>query len=371
LFLFKIVKIPLRMYSISLSAALLLSAGFSTALQTTLQNCPLLGAAFPVPSKLSESTIIKNAGKQFSDGIIQYAKSGNDTIGTTIDLDSITFSVNVFSATENSSLFEYHNTAPSVANSTTGVHTVDSDSIYRVGSISKLFTVMNFLVVADDTYFSQPVTKYVPELARASKNLTSTDYIDGIHWDEVILGELASHLGGVWEIWLVLKAYFDYASSMLTLLVLLVYIGDLRSMILDLEAIGLPPLASTGLPSCNVQTDSGLVPCTRKRKTCSFSFYTQSTNTYVEFFEGLILQHPTFPTSISPTYSNSAFQILAYALETITGKPFATSLDDGIIKLLGMTKTSLEEPSSGTECGVIPFNETFSSWNVSIGDGDP
>jgi CubicO group peptidase (beta-lactamase class C family) len=62
---------------------------------------------------------------------------------------------------------------------------------------------------------------------------------------------------------------------------------------------------------------------------------------------------------------------LAYALETITGKPFATSLDDGIIKPLEMTHTSLEEPSTGTECGVIPFNETFSSWNVSIGDGDP
>jgi hypothetical protein len=177
--------------------ALLLSAGISTALQTTTQNCPLLGPAFPVPSKLSQSPLIANAGKQFSDSITQYAKSSNDTIGTTIDLDSITFSVNVFSATENSSLFEYHNTAPSVANSSSGVHKVDSDSIYRVGSISKLFTVMNFLVAADDSYFAQPVTKYVPELAEASKNLTSTDYIDGIHWDEVTLGELASHLGGV------------------------------------------------------------------------------------------------------------------------------------------------------------------------------
>jgi len=185
------------MYFLSSSAVLLLSAGFSTALQTTTQNCPLLGAAFPVPSKLSESTLIANAGKQFSDSIRQYAKTGNDTTGTTIDLDSITFSVNVFSATQNSSLFEYHHTAPSVANSTVRVSKVDSDSIYRVGSISKLFTVMTFLVAADDTYFSQPVTKYVPELAETTENLTSTDYISGIHWDEVTLGELASHLGGV------------------------------------------------------------------------------------------------------------------------------------------------------------------------------
>jgi len=101
------------------------------------------------------------------------------------------------------------------------------------------------------------------------------------------------------------------------------------------------------------------------------TLFSQKTNTFGEFFDGLILQHPTFPTSVSPTYSNSAFQILAYALETITGKSFASSLDEGILKPLGMTHTSLEEPSSGIKGGVIPISETFSSWNLSIGDGDP
>ena len=159
--------------------------------QTTSFNCPLLGPDFPPPQKLSTSKLSSAAGASF-------LKLVNDS--TTIS-GSDAISVSLFSLDEDAPIFEYHSSPTSLAASPNSVRTINSDSIYRVGSISKLFTVWTLLIEIGDSYLSQPVTKFVPELASATKyganGSTKYDEIDNVRWEEVTLRALASYMAGI------------------------------------------------------------------------------------------------------------------------------------------------------------------------------
>lgn len=69
-------------------------------------------------------------------------------------------------------------------------------------------------------------------------------------------------------------------------------------------------------------------------------------------------------------YSNLAYQILAYALEAMTGKSFEESLQSSLLDPLGLERTSLEAPKSNDNA-VIPENEALSWWNVSTAGASP
>jgi CubicO group peptidase (beta-lactamase class C family) len=75
---------------------------------------------------------------------------------------------------------------------------VDADSVYRIGTLTQLFTVYTFLIEVGDVHWEEPVTKWVPELVRAAKTLDAKSqplkYVD---WDDVTLGQLASHLSEI------------------------------------------------------------------------------------------------------------------------------------------------------------------------------
>lgn len=49
---------------------------------------------------------------------------------------------------------------------TIGTHTVDGDTVFRIGSDSKVFTVMGLLLLGDKISMTDPITKHVPELTR-------------------------------------------------------------------------------------------------------------------------------------------------------------------------------------------------------------
>ena len=72
----------------------------------------------------------------------------------------------------------------------------------------------------------------------------------------------------------------------------------------------------------------------------------------------------------SPVYSNDAFQILGYVVESITGEPFESTLSTKILEPLGMNQTTLSTPKTSTS-GVIPINETASGWTTNYGDEAP
>lgn len=88
-----------------------------------------------------------------------------------------------------------------------------------------------------------------------------------------------------------------------------------------------------------------------------------------EFFKGVLKSHPLAPTASTPGYSNAAFQILAYALENITGQSYRDLLAQHLLKPLNLTRSSYDKPDD--KYGVIPGVWTDNYWNISAGDETP
>lgn len=164
---------------------------FSTSHGAT--NCPLEGPIFPKPQNLSTSATIKAAIKDLT-AVFAARDADNATGGYTNS-----YSVQVFSTSDTGStpLFQHYHTAPNLASfNSTGVTQVDADTVYRVGSVTKIFTVYTFLVEAGDIHFNSPITDYVPELA-ALVNNRSANAIKRVAWEDITIGDLASHMAGI------------------------------------------------------------------------------------------------------------------------------------------------------------------------------
>ncbi|KAJ5087063.1 beta-lactamase [Penicillium alfredii] len=191
-------------------------------------------------------------------------------------------SLQIFSAYDSKPLFEHYYTAPEVRNATRGVRKVDEDTVFRIGSGSKLRTMLLYMIETNGTRLDEPVAKYVPELKKAADKLghskmEQADEADYVQWDQGTIGELASDLA---------DGFGDQAANPKTLY--------------QLQQQGFPSLKKDDIPPCGAE-----VVCDRKG-----------------FFKGLLKGHPLASTSSTPIYSNAGFQILAYALEGITGNSY-------------------------------------------------
>lgn len=150
--------------------------------------CPLLGPDYPPPRELPNSKIWRNT-----------VRSTTETIQTAINLNlfnsaNLSFALEIFSVHQADPVYEFYHTAPLLA-SPPGTNEVDSNSIFRIGSITKLFTVYTMLIEVGDAHFTDPVTKWVPELKTEMNR--DQDPVNKIDWDSVTLGSLASQISGV------------------------------------------------------------------------------------------------------------------------------------------------------------------------------
>ncbi|KAE9374293.1 beta-lactamase/transpeptidase-like protein [Stipitochalara longipes BDJ] len=306
---------PRGYYSVAFFTAFLLHHALS------FPNCPFLGIDFPPPTKLANSSNFQNATSSLLAAVNEAINSG---------VNGSSFSVEIFSTHDPASLFNFHYSSYTL-NSSVGVKTVDSDSLYRIGSISKLFTIYLLLIEAGDVHFHEPITNFVPELL-AAPQATSDDDLDFVDWTSVTVGNLASHMSGIGR---------DYDE-----------LGDILNTLppnFDFTPYGLPALDLSQFPACVLGQN-----CTNRQ----------------EFFNGFPQRRPVFAPSTTPAYSNVAFQILGYALEKITGKSFTDMLNDDIIKPLRLNSTSYSRPEN-TNLGVIPGTPDSSGWNLDIGDEGP
>ena len=164
-------------------------------------SCPLEGPQFPPPQNLPSDSTVQSALASLQSKLQSLSSSANGT------LDPLTsFSIEAFSTQSTSPLFQFHHAGSSVKASSTGIKNITRDSIYRIGSVSKLVTVYLFLIEAGDSYFSQPITKFVPELAAAAAAQNSSsggvqqgnsNVLDATQWEQITLGALASHMAGI------------------------------------------------------------------------------------------------------------------------------------------------------------------------------
>lgn len=136
------------------------------------QDCPILGPAYP---ELTSPGLFGAAKTAINDEITKALASGQLDNGTF-------FGVQVFSRNSDKTLYErYHGPA------------VGPDTLYRIASISKVVSVYTTLAELGDKYWGEPVTKYIPELAK----LKVKNPIYDTDWSQVTLGALASHMGGI------------------------------------------------------------------------------------------------------------------------------------------------------------------------------
>lgn len=156
-----------------------------------IPTCPFPGAAFTKPANLAASPTIQTALKNLTAAFETYDQtSSNNPNGTS-------WSLQVFSAYTDEPVWEHYHTANNLLDKDeSGNFTIGPDTIYRLGSLTKVFTMLTFLAEAGDSYLNEPVTKYIPELELLAAKARSNP-IMSVDWSSVTIGGLASHMGGL------------------------------------------------------------------------------------------------------------------------------------------------------------------------------
>ncbi|KAJ3571033.1 hypothetical protein NPX13_g5520 [Xylaria arbuscula] len=268
--------------------------------------CPPLGPVMPAPIDPSSHDSVQAAIELVTDRF-QILTDGFNTTGISIAVRSIH---------ESSPMLELHHTPPVLdASSTT---TVNSETIYRIGSLSKLFAVLSTLTEGR-MKMEDPITKYVPELVELSKEAVPVaNDITAVHWDQVTVGSLTSHMSGI-------------GTDL---------VNDLASFPADFTQVGLPQLTNSSKTGCAGLF--GLPACTR-----------------AEFFRDFGKRHPVYAPFTNPVYSNVASSILGFAVESATNTSYDAYVQQAIFDPLGMTNTTIFEGPKERSWGFIPKDDIW------------
>ena len=183
-------------YSFFLLSALSLTT--PSLAQLNAEECPILGPSFLPPGSPSALNAICSLTPSFTKALEAALANGTESTYGPLDNSTTSFSIGAFSIHDKQNLYEYHYEAPGL-NGSLSSGTLNDDTIYRLGSLSKLYTVYAYLVEAGVGSLEDPITKYIPELAAADYAAQSADFdeVDNVKWCDVTLRALASQLGGV------------------------------------------------------------------------------------------------------------------------------------------------------------------------------
>lgn len=158
-------------------------------------DCPYLGPDFPKPTELSTNEIMKAAFSNLT-SVLDAAINTEVSDYGNFKANTNSWSIQIFDTQSSTPLYQNHHTQPNLTSlSSVGVNTVDENSVFRLGSLTKLLSIYTFLILDGDTHFQEPITKYVPELAALAK--TRTNAVNDVQWEDVTLGDLASQLSGI------------------------------------------------------------------------------------------------------------------------------------------------------------------------------
>lgn len=274
-------------------------------------HCPPLGPVLPASTNPSGAQEVQTAVSHFDLYLAALTSSFTESA----------VSVSVQSIHESAKLVDLHHTPPvRQANATIAVN---GDTSYRVGSISKIFTVLAALragVRMDD-----PITNYLPEL----RDIEAADGFS-FDWDDMTVGSLASHMSGLG----------------------LDLMNDLGNLPNPWTSLGFPSLTANDTPGC--EGLYGLPPCPES-----------------EFYRDFSKHHPVYEPFTTPTYSNLGIDLLGLALERIFNMSLAGYIEESIISPLGLDNTNLTAPPLLSQA-FIP-NQTVEEdlWGVDLGWDNP
>lgn len=156
----------------------------------------LLGPLSPPPRYLGTNFGFLATHSQLSSTLRRTLEQGYGPFGNfTPNASSV--SISMTSTAETPAIYSFNFTGSGLITSAGGTESVSVDTMFRIGSISKLFTVYTFLLHNGLELWERPITKYVPELCNISRNSDSFANLDRVRWEDVTLGSLASHMSGI------------------------------------------------------------------------------------------------------------------------------------------------------------------------------
>ena len=175
-----------RLFQVSLSVLVTIALAGLGAVASP--HCPIQGAEFPKPREFTEQPSWKAAMAALTSTFQAVASVGNN----------YSFSVQVFSTNPGPPVvFESYHTAQDLPKNTTGVKKVDADTVYRLGSVTKIFTVLAYLAEFGDKYFNHPIGDFVPEIAELKKLSDPNDKIRTTDWDDITIISLMTQMSGL------------------------------------------------------------------------------------------------------------------------------------------------------------------------------
>jgi hypothetical protein len=194
---------PLRFFLTAIAAA-----GVAyVAAAATAKWCPPLGPVFTPPTGLAEHPLMRAALENLTVQLDAYTAGRNGSgVKGRYAANTTYSSVGIRFVDDPRTLFEHHHMpTPGGANDTTTATRnsrgltakLDADSVYRMASVSKVFTVLLLLLQEDKLSLGDPVTKYLPELAAAAAAGGNRTTVESVNWNDVTLGALTDSLSGI------------------------------------------------------------------------------------------------------------------------------------------------------------------------------
>ncbi len=277
-------------------------------ISSTVSTCFEPSTAFPVPSWPN--------GKHDLAPAFSAIGTGLDGLVANKKYDAVSISVEITSQSE--SLWSHFHTARKQNSTRPGASVVDGDSLYRIASITKTFTVLGLLYQheAGNLNLETPIKHYIPELTGS------------IPWHDITLRALASQLSGIPR---------DFAQS------------DLLLELPDPTAIGLPPASKENLVRCDEYADFD-PPCNE-----------------TDLISWLNKAVPTFAPNQKSTYSNIAYELIGLAIARATNQTFESYIQDSILHPLNMTLSSFATPDDTH--AVLPLGPNY--WGIDEGVQNP
>lgn len=304
------------MHLSSLSTTALI--GFASFVLAALDgHCPPLGPVLPAPRHPSTDSAVQAAVAAFEALLAQTTSQPR--------LNESALVVGVKSVHEAEWLLEYAFTPPAEFRDPRGVQEVDSDTVFRIASTSKIFPVLAILKL-HGVSLEDPITKYVPEVRALNNQGREQTPIWTYDWESMTLGSLASHLAG-----------------------LPADLGTDIAEFADLSSYGFPERDESRLLNCSGLL--GIPACSRE-----------------VFFSRFGERPPVqLPFSSNTVYSNIGLALLGFVVEEVTGRPFSEHVVSDIWAPLNMSHTFESAPPDAL--GFIPPNDQW--WNATLGFGAP
>jgi CubicO group peptidase (beta-lactamase class C family) len=289
----------------------------------------LLGPTYPAPIDLSSNdSRITASWKNLTSVFDAYLKDNQVSASSKwlSDVENVTFSVGLFSMHDPvAAQLQYHYTSPEIANARQGTKRVDGDSIYRIASVSKLFTVFAGMLKLSNSDWNRSLTDIILRLATFAQSPAGYgDSVDVTQWEEITPLTLAAQLSGI--------ARDGIPATDL------LYSFEARAALNSPNAItplmyGFPPLnlSELGPPACRNLSDpfSG----------CSAEDDISSVRSLP----------PNLQSWTTPAYSNNGYMLLGIAISNITGKSMETIYRESIFEPLGMTSSNSSHPTGKAE----------------------